>query len=64
MVAGDAVDLVMEVDSEAGLKSGSRLVVNTLAVTEPDNAEIKRDEHMEELTGKMFVLSLSVSVSQ
>ena len=52
----------MEVDAEAGLRSGARLMVNRPADAEPDRVELNRDDDMEELTGKMCVVSLSLSV--
>ena len=55
-------DLVMAVDADTGLRPGARLIVNTLAVTEPQDTENNRDDDMEELTGKKYVLVLSLSV--
>lgn len=53
-------DVVMEVDSEAGLKPGARLVVNI--IESPPVPESQHDHDMEELIGgKMYALSLLVS---
>jgi len=59
----DVVELVMEVDVEAGLRPGARLTVNTLAVSDPEDQPINHDDAMEELTGKMYVIHLSFSFS-
>ena len=57
------VDVVLSVDGEAGLRAGAHLTVNTSALTDPPGTEINRDDDMEELTWKMYVLSLSLSLS-
>jgi len=50
----------MEVDAEAGLRSGARLLVNTLTVTDqPEEPPTNNhDDAVEELTGKMYALPL------
>jgi len=53
----------MEVDSEAGLRCGACLTVNTLADTEPaDTDDYHHDEDMAQLTGNMYVLTVSLLV--
>jgi len=59
----DDTDLVMEVAADGGLKAGARLIVNTLPVADSEDSLNNHDRDMEELTGKMYVLSVSVSVS-
>jgi len=53
-------DLVMEVDAEAGLRPGAHLTVNTLAVTESQDADIYHDGQLTNWTMCVLLVLLSV----